>query len=302
MRNKFERILVALLLSISVLLGLSFWLNMIYGFNIFNAEHWAELSKLQVEQIPISNGFYISIAVAIFILVFGLCFIYFPLLRSPQIKKPEQIQNIQLQVPQIAPKPEKEIKKEIQSFEPKAAPIPSRPPRLNLPVNMAEIVHKRIETNTAPKIVEQPKEENNTYDETLAKIFTDGGYIVKPNPTISGLQTNLFAIAADEILWMGAVNADTAAVKSAVDKLNSIFQETLPDITINVNAFVLDLNNNQTPNDSILVFNSVEEVKKFVSELPPVWPKDMSEADQENFDAYSEYIDTIIQYVKSMRL
>ena len=112
MRNKFERILVALLLSISVLLGLSFWLNMIYGFNIFNAEHWAELSKLQVEQIPISNGFYISIAVAIFILVFGLCFIYFPLLRSPQIKKPEQIQNIQLQVPQIAPKPEKEIKKE----------------------------------------------------------------------------------------------------------------------------------------------------------------------------------------------
>jgi len=28
----------------------------------------------------------------------------------------------------------------------------------------------------------------------------------------------------------------------------------------------------------------------------------MSEADQENFDAYSEYIDTIIQYVKSMRL
>jgi hypothetical protein len=44
----------------------------------------------------------------------------------------------------------------------------------------------------------------------------------------------------------------------------------------------------------------LDELKKFVSEMPPVWPKEIANYEQENFDAYSEYIDTIIQYVKNI--
>ncbi len=117
---------------------------------------------------------------------------------------------------------------------------------------------------------------------------------------ISRFSPNLFAIAPNEIIWIGAVDTDIDKLQSAINRLENIFTETLEDIKININAFLVDTKNTQPASDSIFVFKSIEELKTFVTELPPAWPNDMSNAEQENFDAYSEYIDTIIQYVKNM--
>ena len=53
----------------------------------------------------------------------------------------------------------------------------------------------------------------------------------------------------------------------------------------------------QQPNDSVMVFKSVDELKTFVQNNPA---DKLTEDDQENFAAYSEYIDTILQYVKNI--
>ena len=294
MRNKFEHFLLSFLLGIAVLLGLSFWLNVIYGFNLFSKEHWNELARLQAEQIPVSTGFYVSIIVAVFIFVFGILLLYI----IPTIKRTrEKVSNSFLSTAPMVPIHKAEEKKEDNTiFEPQMPKLNmSQPPKLNLPSNMAEIMQQRNENNQ-----NKVKEPVTDYDAILTQIFKDKGFMVKPNPVISGFSPNLFAIAPNEIVWIGAVDTDINKLQSAINRLDGIFTDTLEDIKININAFLIDTKNIYQSNDSIFVFKTLEELKTFVTELPPAWPKDMSNADQENFDAYSEYIDTIIQYVKNM--
>ena len=297
MKNKFEHILLSLLLGLSVLLGLSFWLNTMFGFNIFNAEHWTELSRLQAEQIPISNGFYTSIGVAIFIFVFGLCFIYVPVIKRAY--KKAYIESLPPPPEPILIAPVEE--KAITPKEPPKIELPlSRPPRLNIPSNSAEIARQRYESSPH---AEQPRPQTDShqkYDSILSEIFTSNGYVVKKNLVMSGFTSNLFAIAPEEILWVGAVDSNISKLQSVVERLQSVFNETLEDIKININAFVLDTTGQQNATDSVMVFKSVDDLKKFISEFPHEWPKDITDVEKENFDAYSEYIDTILQYIRNI--
>ena len=132
------------------------------------------------------------------------------------------------------------------------------------------------------------------------EIFTSNGYVVKKNLVMSGFTSNLFAIAPEEILWVGAVDSNISKLQSVVERLQSVFNETLEDIKININAFVLDTTGQQNATDSVMVFKSVDDLKKFISEFPHEWPKDITDVEKENFDAYSEYIDTILQYIRNI--
>lgn len=299
MKNKFERILLALLLGISVLLGLSFWLNIVFGFNLFFKDHWDELAKLQAEHIPVSVGFYWSIGIAVFIFIIGLCFIYIPILRRTYNKPPVVAQPV-IQQPVVKEKPVEDEQVLVAPDNHQSAIPLSRPPRLNLPTNMAQIVSQRQQQQTVENQQPAKIDSHAEYDSVLSQIFTEHNYTVKPNPPISGIKPNLFAIAPNEIIWIGAVDADINKLQSAIDKLQSVFRETLEDIPITVNAFILDTNNILSQTDSVLVFKTIDEIKNFISEQPPVWSEDMPDYDKNNFDAYSEYIDTIIQYLKTI--
>jgi len=294
MKKFFDRILLSILLGLACLLGLSFWLNTIFGFNMFSSEHWAEIARLQAERIPISSGFYVSIGITIFVFVSGLCCIYLPSFRRTSKESFVSVPAVTVNYPQIVSDDEKTT----TPVEPQQTNIPlSRPPRLNLPTNMAQIAKNRHENMN----LQPPQPDLSTqYDTELSKIFENAGYVVKPNLTISGFKSNLFAIAPNEVMWIGAVDKDVYKLQSAIDRLDSIFRETLEDIKININAFVIDTKNQQNASDSIFVFKSLDELKKFMSEMPPAWPKEIANYEQENFDAYSEYVDTIIQYVKNI--
>ena len=287
MRNKFEHFLLSFLLGIAILLGLSFWLNIIYGFNLFSKEHWNELARLQAEQIPVSTGFYVSIVIAVFIFVFGILLLYIiPTIKRTQKKSSNNFLSTMPMVPG-----HKEEKKEDNTVIERQMPKLnlSQPPKLNLPSNMASVLQQRNEINQR-----KTKESVPDYNTILSQIFKAKGFTVKPNPVISKFSPNLFAIAPNEIIWIGAVDTDIDKLQSAINRLEKIFTETLEDIKININAFLVDTKNTQPVSDSIFVFKSLEELKTFVTELPPAWPNDMSNADQENFDAYSEYIDTVL--------
>lgn len=296
MRNFFEHTLLLLLLALACLLGLSFWLNTMYGFNIFVGEHWAEIARLQAQHIPISTGFYVSIGVAIFIFVFGVCCIYIPSFKRPRKKVSLPVPVVPTNYPPI-----------IKETEPMAKPVEqqqitttvARPPRLNLPTNMAQIAKEKHE-NTNVQTMQRGPDLSAQYDSKLSEIFGNAGYVVKPNITVSGFSSNLFAIAPDEILWIGGVDKDINKLQAAIDRLDSLFRETLEDIQININAFIIDTHGTQSSTESVLVVQSIDELKKIMSEMPPVSITDMSNYEKENFDAYSEYIDTIIQYVKNM--
>lgn len=292
MKKYFEKILTTILLGTSVLLALSFWLNIRFNFNLLSAKHWNEVAQLQVSHTPISTAFYISLAVALFIFIAGLYMIFRPRFRK---------------IPQLtdSPKPTTETTTNVSDTKPAKTPqhTPSislqQPPKLNLPKNIAEIAvrhHQDMENTTTIKPTSE-KGLVTVYDSTLAEIFTENKYVVKPTLKIANFTSNLFAIGKDEIAWIGGVDCDINVFKQAIEKLHSIFTETLEDIPITIYPFILDTKRIYDSDENIAVFHDIEDLKNAISQNQN---GDISEEEKENFDAYSEYIDTIIQYAKNL--
>ena len=295
MRNKLEHLFLSILLGITILLGLSFWLNTFFNFNIFQREHWNELAELQASQIPINNNFYISIGVAIFIFALGL-FLIHRQGNKDKHKKESLVKTHALpqQTTDLKQKPE------IKNVDENLVIQMNRPPRLKLPSNMAQIAaqHQTLQGQTKNQIKSESSPSTNPYNPMISEIFSNNGYVIKPNPTISGFIPNLFAIGTNEVVWIGGVDCDIEKMKNSVQKLNKVFQETLEDIPININSFVLDtMNRYNTNSDNILIFKTIDELKNFINEHPSV---EIDDDEKENFDSYSEYIDTIIQYIKNI--
>lgn len=293
MRNFLEKFLISCLLIISILLGLSFWLNVKYSFNMFSAKHWLFLSQLQASNAKIEFGFYTSFIIAFVVFLFGTLAIF-------SIKHE---QKTAVSVPQNTPQPN--VVQQIQPAtipvaEQTNTPIPQygpivRPQRLNLPKNMAAIAAHNFEQQKNIPQKQTPQE--SPYNSVIKDIFEKAGYTIKQNPVISGFTTNLFAIGNNEIVWMGGIDSDITKVKNAVAKLNDTFQETLDDISIHIHAFILDTRHIYENDDTVLIFHDTDEIREYISKHPA---DSISENDQENFDAYSEYIDTIIKYIKNI--
>lgn len=331
MRKTFEHFLLFILLTVSVLLGLTFWLNTNFGFNLFSAAHWAELSSLQASHTPINKDFYLSIGVAIFVFIVGLYAIFGPHFRKIKINKPKQIvtpapvpikttatvpivPETTQNTPDLSEKIEPEQKLEPVTPEPQIQPITpqktdtpqttpstipaalnlSRPPKLHLPKNMAQIVASQHET--ASKVIIQ-QQESSQYDAEISKIFTDNFYVTKNNPTISGVKLNLFAIGGGEIVWVGGVNCSPETITPAISRLHKVFSETLEDIPITIKSFILDTNNTYKSSDEIIVFHSLDELSDFIAKNPG---QQIPDSDREDFDAYSDYIDTVLTMLYKM--
>ena len=83
-----------------------------------------------------------------------------------------------------------------------------------------------------------------------------------------------------------------------IEKLEQIFADTLEDIYINVNGFVINAIDASTSEfQDILMFNSISELEDYINGVPnaPI-PDD----EKEDFEAYSQYIDTVINYIGKM--
>lgn len=288
MKKHFETFLLSVLLCMSIVLGLAFWLNIKFNFNLFSAQHWDELAKLQVSHTPIDPVFYISIGVALFILISGLYMIYRPKLRKISIYNNAPVTT------KIAQPTVQEKNIEPQKTTSISPTLLQRPPKLNLSQKTLSATQPNTQTTATPK---QGSNRVTIYDTQLSQIFSDNNYLVKPNITVAGFTSNVFAIGKDEILWIGGVDCDIKIFKQVVEKLQSIFKETLEDIPINVFPFILDTKKIYDSDENIMIFHSIEDVKNTMSQNPN--PTD-SDTDQANFDAYSDYIDTIIQYVKNL--
>ena len=103
MKNKFDNILFAILWILVSILGMTFWFNSRFGFNLFYGAHWHHLAYMQASRSPIKPTFYISLVVGVFIMIYGLYLIIRPRLRK--IKLPIRDTNPQPQapIPPVAP-------------------------------------------------------------------------------------------------------------------------------------------------------------------------------------------------------
>ena len=313
MRDKINNILLGTLWLTVASLGLCFWFNNQFGFNIFSASHWKYLGYMQAAQIPVNSTFYISMIIAVFSIIYVLYLLLRPHVRkipiphrytshSPHRDASSKPTNPVANTPPTAQSTP--VASMPQQPQPESTPSPNqipeinltRPPRLNLSVTPT--LHPTPVAQPVPTTSPTPPVQQKTGTDDwpqLRQIFESAGYVIKPTPRIGGVQTSLFAIGTNETIWIGAVGIKTSTLQSALDIINQIFADTLDDITINVNGFVLsplDIDNPESPD--ILTFDTPSSLDKYMHEHenPPI-PSD----DDGNFDAFSSYISTVIEYL-----
>ena len=293
MRNNLDNILLGTLWTLVSILGLCFWFNIKFGFNLLSSAHWQHLSYMQATRAPITPSFYISLIIGVFFIVFGLYMLIRPKFRKIKIpvQTPEQHipekKDIKTETDDCGlSRPRRLSKTDHNSHQQQANTVSTIP--LTAPVASAQ--------NTATQVHFVPDsaaQQNIDYTE-LNEIFESAGYTIKKAPRIHGYQTALMAIGTNETVWLGAVGIETSTMQSIVDTLNQVFLDTLDDINITINGFVVDAHDTSTPAPNILTFATNDELRQYMQEHtnPPTDP-DMIE----NFNAFSEYISTVIDYI-----
>lgn len=293
MKKQIEHILLSLLWLLAATLGTSFWLNTTFGFNIFSAQHWQYLSYMQAARQPVRQSFYISLTLCLILTLTGFYILMHPRIRIMRRSKARpaptttMVQQPAPQQPNITPTPAATPPAATPATDTtKKAATTTRPPRLNIP---------HIDTPPMPPITSAPAHQDATPQDiaALQQIFADAGYTVKKPAKIGTFKPNLLAIGTDEVLYLGAIGASGVALQTARQKLLAVFNDTLDDVQIHVHAFVVAPTAHATGND-IMTFESLDDLREYMTmHTNPPLPNN----NNEDFDAYSEYIDTVMNYV-----
>ncbi len=313
MKNKLDNILLSILwLSASALVA-CFWFNIKFGFNIFSAAHWRHLAYMQANQTPVNSMFYVSLIASAVIMITGLYMLIRPNFRRITLPV-RDTKKTHIKQKNVSPHPQQKSQPTVtQSLPTEQNPAPrpqipetslARPPRLNLGTPLLN----QTENFTAPVPGAIPQtapvaptsqqastpQQTNRWPE-IDEIFESTGYTLKKPPKIKGVQTSLFAIGTGETLWIGAVGIETLALRNAIENIQQIFSDTLEDIEINVYGFVVSPRDASEPvAPEILTFDSTDSLRNYMNEHRNT-PPDNDEI--ENFEAFSSYISTVIEYL-----
>lgn len=299
MKRRIDNMLLGLLWLLAMTLGACFWFNTMFGFNILSSAHWQYLAYIQAIQTPVKPLFYISFVVIVFIMVVGLYLIMRPRLRKIRLPIMRVSKNHD-NTPQQNTTPQHQ---QISSAAIAPSPAPTAPAQNGPTADMRPARLNTISFATQPTQMSAP---NGAQPDTpvavaatnadIQQVFINAGYTVKKPARIGGIKTPLLAIGTNEALWFGANGARVSDMRAAIDKMTSVFADTLEDIVINVTGFVLDARDDATSEHAdILVFHSIDELRQYVATRQNTPPTNTDDA--ENFNAYSEYIDTVINYI-----
>lgn len=313
MKFRLDYILLCVLWLLAITLGTCFWFNTVYGFNIFSGQHWQYLSYMQAAQTPVRPGFYISLVMIVFIAITSLYFILRP--RRRKIKLPimrvEHKQKTTNKTDDTKTSDSAASTLDIISGT-SQSPVPTphnsapsdtaRPPRLNL---SAIDTTKLYTQHTAQPASAMPQPQQDTTNTPAAlpqqdlseiqEIFESAGYVIKPHPRINNIPIALIAIGTNENIWIGGVGIKTTDIRAVMDRLNQIFTSTLDETDININGFVIAAPDAAVSEfQDVLMFDTVSDLRKYMNEYPnPPLPDD----DDGMFDAYSQYIDAVINHI-----
>ncbi|MDE5615962.1 MAG: hypothetical protein K2I81_03970 [Alphaproteobacteria bacterium] len=290
MNKQIERILICVLWLLAATLGTNFWLNTSYGFNIFSAQHWQYLAYLQAAQTPVRPAFYISLTFAI-LLSLGVLYV---LIRPKGVLR----RRIGIGRARRTNMPATDTTYAPAAAMPQAAANTAavRPtaPQMQRPPRITPSLAKPMQNQTAPQStpVQAPAAVINF--DALRNIFEEADYSVKRSPQIGNFKPAVFAIGTSEVLWLGGIGISQAPLSEAIDRLKTIFSDTLDDIEINISGFII-APTGDVSDPSILSFPDPDALREYMQSHKNPPPEDAD--GRENFNAYSEYIDTVINYM-----
>lgn len=287
MKNKIDNILLSILWLLVATLGTSFWFSSQFGFNVFSSAHWQYLSELQATQKNVSVSFYASFVIITIITLTVLYFLIRPKFRKIKLPIVKTGTQSEAQQPTIIQQP---------------SINPDRPQRLNLPKIISNtnarpqsVTPTTFTRTPAPQPALKPLEVPKDYTE-VKKLFTDLGYTVKPDIKVGDTGSILFAISPDETIWVGGADISVNSMDKLINKLGIVFTDSLEDISLEINSFVINPTDTGLTQNDIETFDTIDDLKEYMQNRhAPTLPNDQNEI--ETFDAFSEYIDTVINYI-----
>lgn len=300
--DRLNFLLLGTLWTLAIVLILDFWLNTAYNFNMFSGSHWALVSALQAEQQHISTGFYVAFIASILLEIVGLYLLFKPKFRkinlnpqrpiAPQVAQTQPNQKIE-STPITQEQPTEQLAPETTTNS-ITEPMMQRPPRLHIqmPTQTNRPVTATSNKDTIAPTQKQPTPIARYTDETR-EIFEKNGFRVLTPKTISGIPLSLIALGANETLWVGANDISHEKMADIMLALKSVFTETLEDIEIDINAFII----NPTDDDvveAILDFKNPDELAAAIQNIPN---EPESDDDAGNMDAFAGYIETVLTYL-----
>jgi hypothetical protein len=330
-KRRLDLALFAALWLLAMALFASFWFDIKFNFNIFSLKHWAYLAKLQTGTEVIKPEFYFFLTVFSLLAVTGTYVILHHRHRKiiAMMRENEQAkidaervaaasvssnQNNWLQKPQRI----------ITSAQMTQNVYPA--------ATEGGVLKPTIASTTVSAVPTKPKEsEKSDTEKQLETILVNANFKPKKLPKIGGRHPSVFAIGADEVLLIGLVQktdgevtvqegpdaiwtdrsgtypSPVGIVSDMTIKLQALFGETLdPSLSINVRPFVVleDGKDIKDYDDAAHIWNAYGVmVFRGLRELYDVMLKNPGDKvkfeERDDFEAYSEYIDTVIEYFDS---
>nr|MBQ0091440.1 hypothetical protein [Candidatus Enterousia merdequi] len=158
------------------------------------------------------------------------------------------------------------------------------------------VLQKPGETKQIQEITSNAPVNEDVYNKisTIYDSFTNNGYEVCDLIRIDGKYPAVIAIGSDEKLFIATLNNDFYTLQNMLKRIELCFADTLEGINIDTRVLCVS-NKNVDLGNKVIRFASVDALDKYLASHPNIRPKTKSERD--DFNAYSEYIGTAIDYL-----
>ena len=161
---------------------------------------------------------------------------------------------------------------------------------------MSQYVLKNPGNERTIELSETAPVDETTYTKMseLSDAFTDSGYTVCDLIRLDGKYPAIVAIGANEKLFIATLVNDTNILQNTLKRLALCFADTLEGI--NIHTRILCVSNTDTDlGNNVIRFTTTGALKKYLQERKNINPK--TDQDREDFDAYAEYINNVVDYL-----
>ena len=129
---------------------------------------------------------------------------------------------------------------------------------------------------------------------SVVNTFVDADYRVCDLIRLENRYPAIIAVGSNEKLFVATITNDYYVLENALKRLELCFADTLEGININTKILCIS-DEIQSENNKILTFQSAESLHRYL--MSHKNPALSDKQEHEDFDAYTEYINNVIEYL-----
>jgi len=161
---------------------------------------------------------------------------------------------------------------------------------------MSQYVLQKPGNEKTSELSETAPVDETTYNKIseMYDAFTGAGYNVCDLIRINGKYPAIVAIGTNEKLFIATLVDDRDTLQNILKRIDLCFADTLEGINIHTRILCVS-NKNVDLGDRVIRFASTGAMNKYLMDRKNIQPK--TTRDRDDFDAYSEYITNVVDYL-----